>query len=132
MRRYSPILLGELAEAKFNHVGTAKGLILARLWNSRPFDFYAGLGRHIHRIQIKASASAANGGYHVICSHLRGRPYTAKDIDFIAVWIEPTDTWYIIPIRALRGCKSLHVYPLTPDSTGQYERYRERWDLLLR
>ena len=48
----------------------------------------------------------------------RGRaiPYTADEIDFLAVYIIPEDTWFIIPVRAFTPLRSLHLYPRgTPD-----------------
>lgn len=39
--------------------------------------------------------------------------------------------WYIIPIRALRGKKTIAVFPHAPKgSKSRWEKYRENWDLL--
>jgi hypothetical protein len=41
-----------------------------------------------------------------------------------------TSAWYLIPLAALRGQKSIALFPHTPNSRSRYERYRESWHLL--
>jgi hypothetical protein len=51
-------------------------------------------------------------------------------VDFFALYIVPTDDWYIIPYAVMgRDNRTLHF---TPDSDHQkYGRYQEAWHLLL-
>ena len=51
-------------------------------------------------------------------------------MDFFAVYIIPTDDWYILPYEVI-GDRDANVY-LRPGSKEQkYEKYREAWHLLL-
>jgi hypothetical protein len=51
-------------------------------------------------------------------------------VDFFALYIVPTDDWYIMPYAAMgRDNRTLHF---TPDSDHQkYGKYQEAWHLLL-
>ncbi len=57
-------------------------------------------------------------------------PYSPKDIDFIAAYVIPTDTWYILPIKATNHQSDIL---LTPHSNqAKHEKYKEAWHLLKR
>lgn len=133
MRTLDRNLLGERAEATFNSVATALGFITARLWsNCRPFDFFVALGRHVNRVQVKSTRYFSRSRYRVNCYKSRKQRYTLRDTDFLAIYIEPADAWYIIPIRALRGKMNLAFHPDGPARRAKWEKYRDRWDLLRR
>ena len=58
------------------------------------------------------------------------RGYAAGMVDFFAIYIIPTDDWYIIPY-AVVGDRDANVF-FKPGMKGQkYEKYREAWHLLL-
>jgi hypothetical protein len=58
------------------------------------------------------------------------RGYAAGMVDFFAIYIIPTDDWYIIPYDVV-GDRDANVF-FRPGMKGQkYEKYREAWDLLL-
>jgi hypothetical protein len=136
MRRLPTKRLGEAVEGCFLYCALFENLIVGRIWgDSRPFEFYVGVSgrKRVNRIQVRGTRRRRNGGFEVSTTHGRWqRPYTARDCDFIAVYVVPLKTWYIIPIRAIRRKVSIHVFPEVPNSKGKYERYRERWDLLRR
>lgn len=81
------------------------------------------------RIQVKSTERWLGTGY--VCQlHMCGRLYTAKDIDYFAIYVLPLDLWCIFPARTLAG---LGAVVLTPHSKGhKYERYMENWWLLTR
>lgn len=136
MRRLSKKELGEAAEARFLDVALFLGFIVAKLWgDSRPFDFYVAseVNSSPYRIQVKATRSPKGTGWKVNTQHTQsGRPYTAEEIDFIAAFVEPTGTWYIVPAHEVVRTTSFTVYPHSTRSRSKYERYREQWDLLRR
>jgi hypothetical protein len=136
MRRLSSKELGEAVEARFLSVAVFLGLIVAKLWgDNRPFDFYVAAGENTrpNRVQVKGSRDKHHRGYRFNCMHTgEARPYTAKEIDVIAAYVVPTDTWYIVPVAAVKHLRGFKVYPDRPDCKGRFERYRDRWDLLLR
>lgn len=49
-------------------------------------------------------------------------------IDFVVAHVDP-DIWYIVPCPELKSV-SMWLYPDAEDSDGQYERFRDRWDLI--
>ena len=85
------------------------------------------------RVQVKCSTQIANGMYH-LNAHRRtgGRavPYLPGEIDFLAAYIIPEDTWYIIPLQAFLGSTSLLFRRRADRKPGLYDAYREAWHLL--
>jgi PD-(D/E)XK endonuclease len=84
------------------------------------------------RIQVKASTQLLNGLYRVNAHRRSGGravPYRIGEIDFIAAYIIPEDTWYIIPLHAVRGT-SLLFRRKKDRRPGLYDRYKEAWHLL--
>ena len=128
----SPKARGELAEIRFMLAAAARGFVVAKPWGDNlPFDFLVGSGKRWYRVQVKLSSSRHWRGFHVSCRrHNLRRRYTARQIDFLVAYIAPTRTWYVIPVHVLRGRKSITVYPRQPVSHGEFERYRNRFDLL--
>ena len=49
-------------------------------------------------------------------------------IDIVVAHVDP-DIWYIVPCPELKSV-SMWLYPTAENSVGQYERFRDRWDLL--
>jgi hypothetical protein len=58
------------------------------------------------------------------------RPYQPGDFDLLAAYVGPYKTWYIIPFPEIAGRSGIHFYTHNPASTGQFEKFKERWDLL--
>lgn len=126
---------GEAAEAAFLLRATELGMLVARPWgDSAPYDFIVA-GRHkLHRVQVKSTA--ARGSRH--CSfrigvgwgHHQKHAYNVACIDFLAVLIVPLRAWYIIPVRALAGRKSIRLASDHPASRRLFDRFREAWSRL--
>ncbi len=55
-------------------------------------------------------------------------PYQESDFDYLAVYVIPKDTWYIIPSDVATKRIAIRVCPGNPKN--QYEGYREAWHLL--
>ena len=49
-------------------------------------------------------------------------------VDLLAAYVEPCDTWYIIPCMQLSS-KTIWFYPSNPNSLGKYEKYKDKWNL---
>jgi len=84
------------------------------------------------RVQVKCSTQLLNGLYRVNAHRRSGRravPYLPGEIDFIAAYIIPEDTWYIIPLHAVRGT-SLLFRRKKDRRPGLYDQYRQAWHLL--
>lgn len=91
------------------------------------------VGTHpLHRIQVKCSTQLLNGLYRVNAhrrTNGRAVPYLPSEIDFLVAYIIPEDTWYVIPIHAIR-VTSLLFRRRRDRRPGLYDQYREAWHLL--
>ena len=96
-------------------------------------------GPRLLRVQVKSVFTVRDGhhrfGFPIAVSQHRrsGRAtYTADEIDFIAAFVAPHDTWYVIPVDALSIRKFIRVYPAGKKrvDAGLYEQYCEAWHLM--
>jgi hypothetical protein len=127
---------GNLAEMKFMLKAASLGMGVAKPYgDNERYDVLVDAGGRFRRVQVKSSGARHHRGFTVrACWRTsRGhRPYTAAQIDFLAAVIAGTDIWYVIPVRALRGRLTIHLYPFgcRRGSKEEFEKYRERWQLL--
>ncbi len=93
----------------------------------------ASLLLHSGACKSNCTTQLVNGLYH-LNAHRRtgGRavPYLPGEIDFLAAFIIPEDTWYIIPLGAFLGSTSLLFRRRRDPRPGLYDAYREAWPLL--
>jgi PD-(D/E)XK endonuclease len=85
---------------------------------------------HMSRVQVKStwSEEQRHKGYRFpTCTW--HRQYRAQDVDFIAAYVAPKDTWYIVPMRAIVGQTRMRIGE--KENTPKYKRYREAWKLLI-
>ena len=99
---------GELGEVAFLHKATELGFMVAQPYGtSYRFDFIVQGGQNLWRMQIKSRLPDKRT--LVFRDHLsEQRPegiadYSESEIDFVAVYIIPEDTWYILPVREVVG-----------------------------
>ena len=125
-----PKARGEWAELRFMTRATELGFIVAKPWgDSAPFDLALIYRRLFVRVQVKCTIFHRGNSYKC---HLdsNGVPYRPDQIDFFAAYVIPTDTWYILPIKATNHQPDIL---LTPHSkNAKYEKYKEAWHLLKR
>ncbi len=135
---FSAKRLGELAELVFMTRAAALGLIVMKPFgDSAPYDVVVDNGSRLLKLQIKSAASPRNGAYEINAARGRfvKRAYTRRDIDFLAAYLVPEDTWYIFPLSAFSPRKTLRLPANSdvarPPSTGsRHSPYREAWNLL--
>jgi hypothetical protein len=123
---------GELAEIVFLLKAASLGLVVARPWGDNlPFDFLVGAGPPFYRVQVKSTSTRHCRGYHLSCFRPGKRdPYAATEIDFLAAHVVPEAAWYIIPVQALAGRKTITLFPGRP-AAGEFEPFCDAWPLLL-
>lgn len=126
---------GEKAELKFMMQCMNEGKhISIPFGDNQKYDCIVD-GESISRVQVKSTSRRDKHNncdrYHALIARGSGSKlsYSKDEVDFIAVHILPTDCWYIIPIEAVEGRKTINLYPHN-DTDGKYEEYLERWDLL--
>jgi hypothetical protein len=132
---------GEWAELMCQTKAAGLGMTPCKPWGeSAPYDtaIEGHKSHRFHRVQVKSVGGPKSdrpGLYRVVCQRgnpncQRRRPYSPKEVDFLAVYLISEDLWYIIPIRALRGVKMIHIRVRDPKKASRFERYREAWHLL--
>jgi PD-(D/E)XK nuclease superfamily protein len=120
-------------------------MVLAMSYGLRVSSPYGGLGPYdvgvengagrILRVQVKCTLYQCSTGSFCMSINMkkgaRGRcGYAAGMVDFFAIYIIPTDDWYIIPY-AVVGDRDANVF-FKPGMKGQkYGEYREAWHLLV-
>lgn len=90
----------------------------------------------IYKVQVKGthttvvrSANCKRFCVQAVQGRTVKTPIDCTKIDILVAYIEPEDTYYIIPCIELEGVKSLWFYSHNPNSKGRLEKYRDRWDL---
>jgi len=110
-------------------VASGRAFNVAKPWGEAPrYDVALELDGRFSRVQVK-STDMWLGTCYLCQLHAFGRrAYTPKEIDFYAIYVLPEDAWYIFPVKALAGKRTI---ALTPHLKGhKYERYMEAWPLL--
>lgn len=139
-RGRNPKRLGELSQAAFLVRAQAMGFGLALPWgDSEKYDFvvWARPGGRLLRVQVKATGRLNGGGYDVQPVYsTRGegkKIYTERDIDVLAAHVvreRQGDVWYLLPVGAFAGVKSLRLFPDLKSRNPRWEGYREKWEWL--
>lgn len=125
-----PKARGEWAELRFMTRATELGLRVTKPWgDNAPYDLAVEVRGRFLRVQVKCTRFRRGRSYKC---HLdsNGHAYTPDQIDFIAAYVIPTDTWYILPIEATNAQPDILLTPKNPRS--KYEKYKEAWHLLQR
>jgi hypothetical protein len=138
-RRRNPKRMGELSQAAFLVKAQKLGLGLAVPWgDSEKCDFivWAGRGGKLMRVQVKATSRLNGGGYDVqpvYSTRSEGKKaYTAEEIDVLAAHVtlerSGVEVWYLLPVEAFAGVKSLRFFPEGKGKDPKWEGYREAWE----
>jgi hypothetical protein len=125
---------GEQGELAFLSKATSLGFALSLPYgHMQRYDFLVDSGSNLWRVQVKTTKHMLNGLYLVGVHHRynrRQQAYTTSEIDFVAVYIPPEQTWYILPVREVTEHKSLLFRPKGYARRDPYAHYREAWHLL--
>ena len=123
---------GELGEVTFMHKATSLGFPLALPYGHlHRYDFILEGGGNLWRVQVKTSGFVARGFYRLCVYNYNSRTaYTESEIDFVAVYIIPEGTWYILPVREVLERRTLFFRPNGYVGSDPYAYYREAWHLL--
>jgi hypothetical protein len=122
---------GEWVELLFMTVASGLGLNVAKPWgDSASYDVVVEKDGRFLRVQVKSTENWVAGCYLCQIHGFGGRLYTAKEIDYFAVYVLPDDVWYIFPARTLAGMQAVGLTPHR--ATAKYRMYKENWWLLTR
>jgi hypothetical protein len=124
-----PKARGAWAEMCFMTRATELGFLVTKPWRDAPYDLLTDHRAHYNRVQVKCTIFRRGNSYKC---HLdsNGHPYRPNQLDFFAAYVIPTNTWYILPIRATNHQPDILLTPTGKNS--KYEKYKEAWHLLKR
>ena len=119
---------GVWAESVFVARATERGLQVSRPFvESGPFDCVVGTSGKFLAVQVKCTIAKLHSAKGYVCTvRNNNKKYRAGDFDFLAAYVIPEDTWYIVPEKAIRGQGALALCSPMP----KWEQYREAWHLL--
>jgi len=127
---------GEWVELLFMAEAARMGLKVARPHgDSARFDVIVEGGGKLHRVQVKSTSFNRNGCYECLCFWSRvgakreSKQYSEEQIDLVAAYVVPEDTWFLIPVRDLRT-KTLYLPTKARAARSKYGRYLEAWEQL--
>ena len=82
------------------------------------------------RVQVKSTIYKVGNAY--VCNTRPDddkKPYTVREIDFLAAYVIPVNVWYIVPAGVATRLKG-NIW-LSPHKKGhKYERFMEAWGVM--
>lgn len=123
---------GTWAELYFMALAAGQGLKV-----SSPYGGFASYDVGVEdtgpilRVQVKCTMCRhPKGGYSLCIRGPNYRGYSAGTVDFFALYLIPTDDWYIMPYAVIgKRYATLHFTPR--GKREKHRKYREAWHLLL-
>ena len=129
-----------LTEALFVAEAIRMGFNVSRPLGVMPYDYIIEKDGKLSRIQVKGTfADPAKNPKQLNKIMMKRSPtqtgYTISEIDFVAAYLVVADLWYVIPIAACAGLKTINLYPLKEiegirPQQCRFEQYRNAWHLL--
>jgi PD-(D/E)XK endonuclease len=117
---------GEWVELQFMARAVGKGFKVSKPWgDSSAYDVGVECGARILRVQVKSTDCRTQYGY--LCQfkpNAHSKPYTLKQIDFLAAYVILADVWYLIPAAVLLRGKQKKAVTILPEKPKHPERYK--------
>jgi hypothetical protein len=136
---------GEISELAFDLAAARQGFGISRPYgDSERYDVILDPPRsasaddrirpRLVRVQVKSTAHMLHGMHQVAVKRtIKAGGYAAyklSEIDFIAAYIIPEDSWFIFPLAHILGLTALLLKPKCLRWRHAYDRYRAAWQLL--
>lgn len=120
---------GEWTELCFMLQAIERGLSFNKPWGeAKGYDFVVERAGKFVRVQVKSTMCAKpEGGYSCVLKDSKGK-YRGNPFDYLAAYVIPDDTWFIVPGRKIRNLTNISLYP--DSERAKYTRYKEAWHLL--
>jgi hypothetical protein len=125
---------GSQYEAAFVTQALKRGLdILEPYGDYMPYDVMVqNADGRIQRIQVKGTNSPIKGkpGYKILAAggNLKKVALSPAEVDVLAAYVEPEDTWYLVPVVKLNGNMSVYLNPNTK-LNGRFEVWKDAWNV---
>lgn len=125
---------GNISEMLFKVEATKRGFQMCEpICDIYRYDNVVQSGHTFWRLQVKSTDNQRGEDvFQANSGHGRGKRtrYRKSEIDFVAFHIIPTNTWYIVPLAALRGRTCVTLYGPERRHEGMFAEYYEAWHLL--
>lgn len=120
---------GEWIELLFMTRAAKRGFTVSKPHgDSARYDVGIEMSGRFKRVQVKGTDSKKRNSYGCSLATDKLKTYTAKQIDYFAIYLLELDIWYIFPAKRLAGKGSVTVSPHRKENPQA--RYKEAWDLL--
>ena len=104
------------------------GLKVARPMMTERYDLIVDSGGALHKVQVKSTGTIkTHRAKYEVTLKASGKKYTKEEIDIFAVYIKPTNTWYIIPISFCEGRNSISFN--LHGHSKVYSEFKEAWHI---
>jgi len=126
---------GQWVELLFMARAAREGLKVAKPHGDARYDVIVESRTGLHRVQVKSTLFKRRECYECLCFWSRvsltgeAKRYRPAQVDFVAAYIVPENTWFIIPVAEI-GTKTLYLPPNERAARSKYAKYREAWKLL--
>lgn len=128
---------GEVVEYRLAYELMNRGLNVSKPLVPARYDLLVDNGNRFFRVQVKSThtvSEGANGCFRYRLTAVRSacRSYLANEVDVIAAYVAPLETWYFIPHLAFRskeGKTAIYLFPNVENSKGRFEPYRGAWEI---
>ena len=130
----NPKRRGSQYEAAFISEALKRGLdVLESFGDYKPYDLVIQKENgHFYRVQVKGTNSQIKNkpGFKILAAggNTKKTVLNPDEVDVLAAYVEPHDTWYIIPVTKLDGNISVYLNPKTK-LNGKYEVWRNAWSV---
>jgi len=130
-------LQGEVYQCLFQSEAYKRGLLVEKSDVPLPWDFTVTNPEKVKsplRVQVKGTGTliqeSGKGRYKITVKtgYAKAGPIDSDIIDVCSFYVENTQTWYNIPITAIKG-KAIWLYPHIKRSKGQYEAWKYDWSV---
>jgi hypothetical protein len=100
------------------------GLRFGKPWGEpKGYDFAVERGGKFVSVQVKSTmCRKPEGGYSCTLKDSKGK-YRGNPFEFLAAYVIPDDTWFIVPGRKVRGMSNIALYPHS--NRAKYTPYKE-------
>lgn len=118
---------GYLAEVMYMVEVMSKGMTVSKPYSdSAEYDFIVDCGGRLSRVQVKLITTPEKNTTNYRCSLTRNKGEKYKKVDVFAIYLEPENIWFNVPMENLNG-KTIRLSPKYRRS--RYNKFKENWTI---
>src|ERR1700686_1672935 len=119
---------GAWVELLFMTQASKRGFSVSKPWgDAELYDVVLECEGCFLRVQVKSTDVWNGSSYVCALTAGGGRSYTAKDLDYFAIYVVPDEVWYIFPASRLIGKSAITLSPHLSREDRESECHREAW-----